>query len=554
MKKYIQGLVAFLVTTALVLFGFVGASSAATSAIDANNTNLQFNNTVKIGQGATVGFSHRYSNVFTGVDALVTLTELSNTTMSNIDRVSTVNNWQMWTNEQIGSGGGYATYRVEFVATGTRTPVLMENFNVNVGDIDARQFVEFTGPSSYTVSQNSQLAILQNAQNSSVPVGAVRFAEQNAVGSTDDDTRFWGQVSYTKVSAVDIKLGAAVGGSALYQVSFGAASWGGTAAAPVTPPTQQLTVSYNANGGTGTAPTSTTLDVGTSHPIKANTFTGPSSAAFLNWNTKADGSGAIYDLASANEIVPTVDTVLYAIWTQTVTLTYHANGGTGSVPAAFNGSSGTNTTIAGNTGGMTNPGYEFIGWNTRSDGTGVPFEPGETLNVAANTDLHAVWRLIPVVPPESPIDIDVEPGEPIGGGEINYVIPDQPYDPTCDPTTSPDSAWSMVVTSLEPVGTTYEVDAGCTPPDGDIYGTTVLPQDVPEGIYEVVYESTNGEKIIRYFEVGPNGSFIGQSNTKPELAKTGIDFKPVTTAIPIAGLLFLTGIFLIALRRRTQIN
>lgn len=532
--------------TAVLAVGATLGLVTSASAIDANNQNLQFTNTVKIGQDALLGFSSRYADVFTGVDALVTVTQITPSTptlvskISNLDRVSTVNNWQMWTNLQIASGGGQVTYRVEFVASGTRNPVTLENFKVNVGDIDARQYVQFTGPTSYTLASSTQLAVLKNADNAAVPVGAFRFAEPSGTGSTDDDTRFWAQVNYAKASFVDVTLGAAIGGAALYQVSFGAAPWGNTQLNTVTQPVQnppQVKVIYDANGGTGTPPTSAPANLGSEFVIAPTPEQFPPPAGysgFVQWNTRQDGSGAAYN--PNGTITPTVETTLYAIWLQQVTLTYNANGGAGNAPAAQTVSSGVSTAISGNS-GLTLAGSQFVGWNTLADGTGVTFLPGATLNVAANTTLYALWDPIPVVPPDAPINIDLEPGEPIGGAEVDYVIPAQPYDPNCNPD-EPGDAWSITVTSLEPAGSTTEIDAGCTPANGDIFGTAVLPQDMPEGIYQVVYESTNGETIVRYFEVNEDGTFGGQSNTKiiRELAKTG--------ASPLSGLV-LPGILLI---------
>lgn len=544
--------------SAMTLFGFTTSALAATATVDAANGNLQFNNTVKIGQNALVGFSTRYTTVFTGVDALVTVTAVSNSTLQNIDRVSTVNNWQLWTNEQVGAGGGFTTYRVEFVAAGTRTPVIMKNFNVNVGDIDARQFVEFTGPTSYTLSNDSQLAIQQNPTNG-IPVGAYRFAELNGTGSTDDDTRFWAQVQYSEVSAIDVKLGAGVGGSALFQVSFGAASWGGTAATPVAPPIPpSYTVSYELNqggaSGASGAPASTSAVGGTAQTIQPGTGMTPPTGgyAFVSWNTQADGSGVSY--AAADTILPTTDVTLFAIWKSTnTTVTYFGNGSTGGqAPAAATVAAGAQYVIAGNTGALVADGYQFIGWNTDASGTGVFFDPGTLTSIVANTNLYAIWQALPVVPPDTPINIDVQPGEPIGGAEVDYVIPDQPYVPNCDPTANPESAWTIMVTPLDPAGPAYQIDAGCAPADGDIYGTAVLPQDVPAGVYEVVYESTSGEKIIRYFEVGPGGTFIGQTNTDPRLANTGSEQSTLFGAASAAGALLLLGVLMMITIRRKR--
>lgn len=425
---------AVFVTLFALVFGVSLAGNAATTTVNAAGGNLLFNNAVKIGQNAPVGFSTRYPAVFTGVDALVTVTEVTNATLNNVDRVSTVNNWQLWTNVQVGSGGGYTNYRVDFVAAGTRDPVIMQNFFVNVGDIDAKQFVEFTSPTSYTLAQNTQLSVIKNTDDSNVPPGAFRFAEPNGTGSTDDDTRFWAQVKYGSVSSVDVKLGAAVGGSALFQVSFSSASWTGTTVQEVTPTPPKFTVSYNCNPGaltcTSGSTASTTLNGGATHAVQANGFT-LTDYTFNSWNTQPDGSGVKY--VAGDGIIPTTNIELFAIWEKSnTTVTYHPNAldTTGSVP----GTAGVDTVTQGaqyeikgpNT--LARPGFEFIGWNTVADGSAdnIFYLPGTLMNVVANTDLFAVWKPIPVVPNDSPININVEPGQPIGGGEVDYVIDGPP--------------------------------------------------------------------------------------------------------------------------------
>lgn len=563
-----RAIVAAIASLALV-FGVSSVSTAATTTVNAAGGNLLFNNAVKIGQNAPVGFSTRYPTVFAGVDALVTVTEINNSTLNNVDRVSTVNNWQLWTNVQVGSGGGSTNYRVDFVKAGTREPVIMQNFFVNVGDIDAKQFVEFTSPTSYTLAQNTQLSVIQNAQNSAVPAGAFRFAEPNGTGSTDDDTRYWAQVKYAAVSSVDVKLGAAVGGSALFQVSFSSASWSGTTTQDVTPTPPQYTVSYNCNPGgltcdPNTSTVSTTLNGGSTHAIQANGYSMTASGyTFNSWNTQPDGSGVKY--LAGDGIIPTTDVTLYAVWENTNTsVTYHPNAldTTGSVP----GTAGVDTVTKGsqyeiqgqNT--LARTGFEFIGWNTVADGSGdnVFYLAGTLMNIVANTDLYAVWKPLPEVPADSPINIDVEPGQPIGGGEVDYVIDDEPSSAVvCDANTDPKDFWSISVTSVDPVVTTTEIDAGCPPADGDIYGSAVLPQDIPEGVYEIVFESDSGEQIIRYFAVGPNGTFEGQSNTKivRELANTGAQANPFAQiVVPVLIALLVFGGLTIALigRKRKQ--
>ena len=301
--------------------------------------------------------------------------------------------------------------------------------------------------------------------------------------------------------------------------------------------------------------------------MQANGFT-LTGYTFNSWNTQPDGSGVKYLPTVGNipgdVIIPTTNVTLYAIWeSSNTTVTYHPNAPdtTGSVP----GTAGVDTVAKGaeyeihgpNT--LVRPGFEFIGWNTVADGSAdnVFYLPGTLMNVVADTNLYAVWKPLPVVPADSPINIDVEPGQPIGGGEVDYVIDGPPSTLVCTATTDPANFWSISVTAVDPAGATTEIEAGCPPADGDIYGSTVLPQDIPEGVYEIVYESDSGEEIIRYFAVGPNGTFEGQSNTKivRELANTGAQANPFAQiVVPVLIALLVFGGLTIALigRKRKQ--
>lgn len=77
--------------------------------------------------------------------------------------------------------------------------------------------------------------------------------------------------------------------------------------------TSTWTVSYNANGGTGTmTDASSPYANGATVTTMANTFTAPSGKSFANWNTKADNSGTSYDVGDTFSIYEA--TTLYAIW------------------------------------------------------------------------------------------------------------------------------------------------------------------------------------------------------------------------------------------------
>jgi len=71
-----------------------------------------------------------------------------------------------------------------------------------------------------------------------------------------------------------------------------------------------VTVSYNANGGTG-APSSHIVCKGAACALSAVTPT-RTGYTFSKWNTKADGTGTSY--AAGANITTSADTTLYAIW------------------------------------------------------------------------------------------------------------------------------------------------------------------------------------------------------------------------------------------------
>lgn len=74
------------------------------------------------------------------------------------------------------------------------------------------------------------------------------------------------------------------------------------------------------------------------------------------------------------------------------TVTYDANGGTGTVPASITETEGTVITVAGR-GELENGDYEFVGWNTEKNGTGIAYQSGAQMTVKSDTTLYAQWRI-----------------------------------------------------------------------------------------------------------------------------------------------------------------
>ena len=151
------------------------------------------------------------------------------------------------------------------------------------------------------------------------------------------------------------------------------------------------TLAYDANGGTGsqTDPSSPYADGATVTVLDAGTMAN-TGFTFAGWNTLANGSGTAY--VADDTFTISADTTLYAQWTPiTHTVTYDANGGTGSQtdPSSPYADGATVTVL--DAGTMANTGFTFAGWNTLANGSGTAYVADDTFTISADTTLYAQW-------------------------------------------------------------------------------------------------------------------------------------------------------------------
>jgi uncharacterized repeat protein (TIGR02543 family) len=146
------------------------------------------------------------------------------------------------------------------------------------------------------------------------------------------------------------------------------------------------TVTFNANGGSGTM-TAQTTNLPTA--LKLNTFT-RSGYNFAGWNTAANGSGTAYADGSTYSFAASI--TLYAQWTvrPNHTVTFNANGGSGTMTAQT-----TNIPTALKLNTFTRSRYNFAGWNTAANGSGTAYADGATYSFAASITLYAQWSGLP---------------------------------------------------------------------------------------------------------------------------------------------------------------
>ena len=144
-------------------------------------------------------------------------------------------------------------------------------------------------------------------------------------------------------------------------------------------PVVTYTLTFDANGGSGTmAPIA---DLTGEYTLPANGFTAPSGKQFKGWSLTTDG-------ATVTKVDMTENKTVYAIWEDipvvTYTLTFDANGGTGSM-----------TPKTGLTGEYTLPaneftvpsGKEFKGWSLTTDGEIVT-----KVDMTENRTVYAIWE------------------------------------------------------------------------------------------------------------------------------------------------------------------
>ena len=150
-----------------------------------------------------------------------------------------------------------------------------------------------------------------------------------------------------------------------------------------------VTVTFNANGGTGTM---ATLKVrkNAETPLTANAFE-KEGYVFTGWNTAADGSGTAYADKSSAKFES--DTTLYAQWLQEVAITFDKNGGTGVMPVQKVGK-GLATNLDANKFSHTD--RYFAGWSSTAAGS-VEYADKASVTLTADKTLYAIWSDKPIV-------------------------------------------------------------------------------------------------------------------------------------------------------------
>ena len=150
---------------------------------------------------------------------------------------------------------------------------------------------------------------------------------------------------------------------------------------------QKITISFDLNGGNGTTPVSKEAYTGQRVTLNSPSAT-RAGYRFTGWSTSnTSTSGSYYYTAGSSNVV------LYACWSNQQTVSYYANGGTGSTPSTESFTiNGTATVRFSPLPTKTN--YEFLGWSTDSNATTPMYTSNGTTTFTmgmSSVSLYAVW-------------------------------------------------------------------------------------------------------------------------------------------------------------------
>lgn len=152
----------------------------------------------------------------------------------------------------------------------------------------------------------------------------------------------------------------------------------------------QSSIIYNGNGATEGSMGMQVGDPDTNATIQANKYK-RQGYKFTGWNTKPDGTGTAYTEGQTVTMPKEGQSLnLYAQWKALpVTISYNGNGGKGNTNSE---TTDADTVIPIAPNGYTRDGYTFQTWNTKADGTGNTYRPGDSITLTGDITLYAQWE------------------------------------------------------------------------------------------------------------------------------------------------------------------
>ena len=209
--------------------------------VNISNGNLNFSNrTNKVGTGTGQGNIVLYTGVYTGVDAIVTTTNVpTGITITDFDYAGTAttdqgNQTRFFSPRLQGTAaanGTGATFNIQFIEAGsynntsnTGTPITLQNVTLNSYDIDIRQYQTFSGFNTASlISTGGQIQYATNSASGITTFSSTSDTNLEGDVTTTQNGRV--QVTYDEVSNINLNVGSnnysLVTGLAYYFLEFG---------------------------------------------------------------------------------------------------------------------------------------------------------------------------------------------------------------------------------------------------------------------------------------------------------------------------------------------
>ncbi|MFC6334234.1 Ig-like domain-containing protein [Paenibacillus septentrionalis] len=195
------------------------------------------------------------------------------------------------------------------------------------------------------------------------------------------------------VFVTDIPVGSS--GTKIYKLSVGTNTW-----TNVTPPSSGSTSFVTFGLHVDRFDNVIAADL---HPLNLRVLKLPYGKGADGWETiQVTSTPSMFDVASDSSgyLYGTSSSSLNVVRLM-ATVTYYGNGHSpgGTVPIDPTGyKAGETAIVLGNTGNLVKTDYHFVGWNTKADGTGTSYAPGDGIHMTENAELYAVWSDQPPVP------------------------------------------------------------------------------------------------------------------------------------------------------------
>ncbi len=153
----------------------------------------------------------------------------------------------------------------------------------------------------------------------------------------------------------------------------------------------KVSLSFNGSGATGSMAEQSTSP-GASITLNANAFTAPTGQMFAGWDTDPSAGTVVYKNGETITM-PDVDTTLYAVWRDQITIHFFPNSDSGTGTGTMADQivpSGIPTKLRSNA--FTAPdGKAFASWNDRQDGLGKEYKNRAEDSWTGDTYLYAQW-------------------------------------------------------------------------------------------------------------------------------------------------------------------